>query len=190
MTEQNIFHYTILSSHEFNGSDFEKSQDLKLGKESYLPYKTNKKYIKNGKNNQFPQYLTELFRKSSLHKRCIIGKKTAVQGDGFNIKNVTEIELKQILDFFAKININKIHDALSWSIVKHGEFWVKEIKELKTDGITLKEMNRHYDVVSSHKMRLGEYVYNEEKKKYVIEKYYEHSDWLRDPRPYDKELNP
>lgn len=96
MTEQNIFHYTILSSHEFNGSDFEKSLDLKLGKESYLPYKTNKKYIKNGKNIQFPQYLTELFRKSSLHKRCIIGKKTAVQGDGFNIKNVTEIELKHM----------------------------------------------------------------------------------------------
>ena len=48
--------------------------------------KANDKFVANGKNNDYPEYLTYLFNSSGIHNAIVRGKATYIYGKGLNIK--------------------------------------------------------------------------------------------------------
>jgi hypothetical protein len=74
-------------------------------------------YVKFGKDNGYPQYLLELFNRSSNHNAIVTGKVHYIKGRGFYLNEGIEPNLEEkIKELVKNINYNDSADDLLYKV--------------------------------------------------------------------------
>lgn len=96
---------------------------------------SDKAYIKFGIDNQHPQYLLELFKKSGTHQSIVRTKAILTMGDGIVLEGPDAEKGYELLD---SLNyMDDIHEPIAWDVTMYGGFVVQKIY-----GETDLELNR------------------------------------------------
>lgn len=134
----------------------------------YVSYASaGRKYVLLGKDDLFPNFLEELYMKSNLHKRCITGKKTMLQGSGLIIERgegATDADESELLALMKEWKLERVHRDICNMYPIHYAAWVQIVLKGNADTSTENTLNIKKIVVpKNRKMRTGKRVHNGEK---------------------------
>jgi len=103
---------------------------IQLNKEFIAPItkvEQNYDFIRYGKNNDYPNFLTELLSSSGLHRAIIEKKVSLTVGNGINIEDVSPETLKFILNPNPFEDLNSILQKCSYDLETYGGYYLQVI---------------------------------------------------------------
>jgi len=149
------------------------SNDNSVGLNSYLETYLGSKYVYFGKNNQYPNFLNNLYNSSGLHSSIVDFKNSMICGNGYtlDIKGADTMKQIAIKQFFEHFDDDKsLDDRLSELVmdyILHGTIYFKVFwNSDKTRVLKLKR-------IEPSKIRVGV----DKKDVSTINKYYYCFDW-------------
>lgn len=158
----------------YQTADFFRKNDNSSNLNSYLETNQKAKYVWFGNNNQYPNYLNDLYNSSGLHSAIVDFKKNLISGAGFTIEGqdfleaMKKVELQQFLSFIDGTNsLEYLLGELTLDYVLHGTIYLKIY--WNSDKSRILKVKR----VEPSKIRVGASKVDPD----VIDRYYYNFDW-------------